>query len=1826
MLNWTTAKIRNSCARLTKRSVSVLLAVLLMVGTFAIIPFMASAQDSLTVNYPLLREVTDKGPNGNNWSYSVHDYAEKPDFKTSNTDFSAPKAEILTDGVKLTWSAYSGADNYTANIYDATNAKIIEKTNITSTEITIPSTELEMGSYQVQLIAFSGTDELAASMVRPFEYKAAVTEADLLTNLGGNVQSGGGRFWADEANDSVALSNAPVSKLHGHTLNKSACFWFNTIGKMPANTQAVAFWYSQKMPADGSYYALKFQLSWQSPTGLAYSSTANAYFISADKVHTANVISSGSSAGYTILDSNSKNGDYVEGWVVFPLSNYNDASKTKLINAANTNLRIYWATEKTLVKADGSINKTATNGDNRRHYVSELHAISDTEAFLNLYKGETDNSYAASAQTDYECDTYSGFGEYYSKNSAENKYKLTANSAAFTMTDNSIGTKGMRLEFTADKAGYYDLSQKLAVEGNATAKGDVFYRVLRVSDNKTVYPKSGEWKTVSVNGTNPTVKLNAATVYLNKGDKVRIEAYAKLDSGDKLTINIGNPTATLSDFVNAGTGEYVSYKSYDYFLSARDVITPYYINDRFEFHMLDYTSNMTNPKQIEFAKYNKSWSNCLYYNTGTPIIGFWGMGGTDAQKRIKFKAAAGHGPQITYNVGESGYLDIFVPIAMENTSEIDVRVMKNGQQLWPQSGFATVNKCDIRLNTVAEIGDKIKIQFHSNSDTEIGGFTDAIFSHSDTAFKNATDSEVYSPLWERPFSYKNNYSGDYGETPASIFSFGYTDGVSIIPMNAFDSKKDNFLYNKDKPESGYSFKKDDITYTITDKTSGMALSFFAPYTGKYDLSTALKVVSGSGDTTFKIMVGDTIVWPESGSAHEFSAKPGMTIDIPAIQLDLNSGDTVKYILTSKAENGTKLVVNFGTPVIYRFANSTYSGSETIDIYTPYKFTAFENGKVSDRKAANSRFEYILTSADGKENVANIYNTAEKTVTYKNSGFKFADTSAVTVDIKDSALTHVIRFTAPRDVTGKLRFELSGANNAQIRLTKNGKQIWPESGWQAISNAVVPVELDASYQKGDKIEWQVKADAAAKVELGVPSITDVYHVTDYNDTTVSYQALYGNPFSDKEFSGEYKRYSNEAWLYDIADVTDLTAVDYIVPDKYNSQNDKYLYNEKTQTGYYFKNTLEAELKNSDSGKYGISLGFKAPRTDAFVFRTGLRIATENATAKLYVRLIKNGDVVWCGNSDSGWYSNTAVSGIDVKIPLSELELNKDDIVRLEIYAEEITVNTESAEKIKISLVSPELFSEAAKAVADPNIEAKVLYAYEEFPYYSIAYTGKYAPMENRWNYEFATFGESVEKFTPDYYDGKEVDLYSSNVADTPHYKLKTKTVVLTPAVDNAKGINLRYTAAVDAETIFQAVSRITEGSGNGNVKFRILNNGKTVWPADKDWEILTAQWSESAITDRLSLNLKAGDNVEIQVFAEPTENSSGNVTVTLDTFAAVVSYKQASKNVYNLKGEQTVPQLDPFWSYEYTIDPVNINWKRATQFGSGYHSIPSAAYNGINPGSAIFGLTTCSGLTKLCEEAGGTVPIISATLNIPKDGFYKMSADKARIYASGEMTPKIRITVNGEKVWPEDKKWEIVEQPVDSFANMVLELKAGDKLRFEATAEEDYSTFNTLDRFRIMWAFGVSYSEWDIVYTETNDIFNMLTPRMHEFYLGLAKKKQIQFDEDYDKHLAESLLPDDEPEEIPDTPVDEYVPDINIDNNTENNEGEWVEGTEDQIIVRPGKKIKLVKKLVNNNLTLIIIIICVVAVVLIAAIVLLIILHKKGKINWFRRRNKNAVKQ
>ena len=209
-----------------------------------------------------------------------------------------------------------------------------------------------------------------------------------------------------------------------------------------------------------------------------------------------------------------------------------------------------------------------------------------------------------------------------------------------------------------------------------------------------------------------------------------------------------------------------------------------------------------------------------------------------------------------------------------------------------------------------------------------------------------------------------------------------------------------------------------------------------------------------------------------------------------------------------------------------------------------------------------------------------------------------------------------------------------------------------------------------------------------------------------------------------------------------------------------------------------------------------------------------------------------------------------------------------------------------------------------------------------------------------------------------------------------------------------------------------------------------------------------------------------------------------------------------------------------------------------------------------------------------------------------------------LYSTQDVPAKARITVNNEKVWPTDSDWmDVTKDPINDYANMSFELAEGDKLRFEVTSAVDYDTFITLERFRVRWPVTVSYSLFDVVYTETNDIYNMLTPEMLEFYKALAEKGNGVFDAD--------------PELF-------YIPSLNGSDGNQNDEtingsgddGYYVEGTEDRVIVTKGKRRKIIKRYVEEPggfpIWAIILICSGAALLLIATAIVIIILRKKGK--------------
>ncbi len=1825
MKKFSTAKVKRSVMKIGTRGISVILASVVVIGTLAVTPFITDAIDKRVINYPMLSEaVGNRKPTEAHWSYNIHEYAEMPEFVISDKSFEAPNSAVALNGdVTLEWTAFSGADCYDIKIYNGNNELSFEKKAYTSTSITVDAKEFEAGNYQVQIIAFNGSKQLAGSMIRPIEYSFGSSSGSVITALGGKLAS------TSAVRKEGTLERAPGNYvIEGTHSAASINLYWKKSAALPEDTQAIALWVGQELGEDGSYVALNFEPSFVKPSGVKLSSgTKTVYFAATNENANNRIISSNiasTSSIRTTFGSDKKHGEFIEGWVIFPLNIFTDAGKQKLLDASELEFYFYVNAICNYVMPDGTIisDKNYTGNKTRKVYSAQPYAVSDINAFLDQFREKEDNSYAATGKKDFKCDTYSSNNEFYNSTIPNNKYVIdngVSSSITFNLTDDISGRRGMQLDFTAEESGYYDLSQKLSVEGNSSAKGNVYYRVIRKSDNKTFYPDDANWLNLAIDSNNPTAQLSPQTVWLDKGDKLRIEAYCKLTSGNEVRINIGQPTATFLKSSKTAAGDFISYTAYDYYYSNRalDNITPYYINDRFEYKILNYKKNVKHPEAYEFTKYNKAWSNYVYYNDGVPIIGFLGMEEYKDGEKIKFKATDYHAPQLSFVATESGNLNMVIPIKMAYEKEIGVRILKNDEQIWPKSGFEFIKQTTIKADTAVTAGDKIYVQMYTNADTVIEGYTDPVFSITSSDYSNSSYGTVYSPLWERPYANEKSYLGEYTARPASLFSFGLISGTTFSLMDSFDSSKGNYLFSSLKPDAGYKFGTDDLTYSILDNTTGMALRFTAPESGKYDLSTTLSVVSGSGLAAFKVTVGDDKIWPLDESEYSFRAEKGFTLDFPALQVALEKGEELTVIATATPENNKPVVINLGTPVIYRIDNQSYNSSETTDIYTPYLFTAFEKGKISERLYAKARYEYIFTK-ENKDIPADIYNTAESSVTLNNkTGFKFNENGAVNVLVKDISYVHKLRFVAPKEIKDKMQFAIGlVSGNAQVRVMSGDTQLWPESGWQRAETAVLPVELDLNIKKGDTVDIEVKASEISEVSLGVVNITDVYHETDYDENTVIYSALNSNPFYERKYNGYYKRYDNEYWYFDIADIKSDGKAEYIVPDKYSYGRGNYLYSTESSTGYYFGDTLDASFAELTDKNYGISLGFKTPRDGSFIFRTGLYIKSEDSSALLKARLTVNGDTVWCDASSSGWAEKTAATDEELKVPLHSLELKKGDIVRFEVYAENMTAYDTVTDGITVSLVYPEIFTEAGKLLSDSSISAAALYPFDEFQYRNNFYQGRYYPIENRWNYEFITVnGEQTKTYAPDYYDGSTTSLSFLNNNKSPKYNLRDKTYTLNPSSGEMNGINLRYTSSVDSETIISAVPKIISGGENSKLMFRILADGKKIWPTKGDWEIITGENSKSTVSDRLELELKVSDDIEIQLVSASDSDAPQALNVSMEAFAAVVHSRTEYRTNYTFKGENTKDiQLDPFWDLEYATDHSALNWERLTGFGNSYYNISPATYCGINQENQMFGLTNGGTFTEMFE--GSTdLPILAATLKIPANGFYKMGEGKVTniLIQDDDIPSKIRITVNNKKVWPEDRDWQLMEGvSIDSYKGMTFQLEKGDKLRFEVAADTDYEGYLNLYRYRVSWNILVSYSQFADVYTDTDDIFNMLTSDMYEYFQKLLAKKNGQFDEEYAKHLAESLISDDV-ESDEDINDDSYIED------SDGNDPEWVEGTEDQIIEKPGKKRKTIKRYLTYYYPVLEIVLISIAVLLIAAAIVIFILHKKGKINWFAKK-------
>lgn len=200
----------------------------------------------------------------------------------------------------------------------------------------------------------------------------------------------------------VALDRAPTGQAYLYTASDNANTWFNYgfkgINNLDNNAEAVAFWVGQDKTADGEFFSANYKLNFIGISANRKNTLNDFYFIPTDG---GEISTSRSGYIYSIFDSNRKHGDFIEGWVVIPLSMYDDSTKKALVEKENLEIHITTNVNKSYISSDGTVtNGTATKKQN--HYISSLGFVTDLDGFLaqfvdgysdeSIYKNNDSNS------------------------------------------------------------------------------------------------------------------------------------------------------------------------------------------------------------------------------------------------------------------------------------------------------------------------------------------------------------------------------------------------------------------------------------------------------------------------------------------------------------------------------------------------------------------------------------------------------------------------------------------------------------------------------------------------------------------------------------------------------------------------------------------------------------------------------------------------------------------------------------------------------------------------------------------------------------------------------------------------------------------------------------------------------------------------------------------------------------------------------------------------------------------------------------------------------------------------------------------------------------------------------------------------------------------------------------------------------------------------------------------------------------------------------------------------------------------------------------------
>lgn len=1748
-----------------KKALAIMLSALVVGTTLNLVAIFTTATESPATNFPALEEFTSGtgiATNGN-WNYSVRDFAEKAMFETTTDGFDAPLGVWDANDSKatVTWDSVTGATGYSLIIFEgATKLYTIE--NLTATQWETSATyPLEGGkTYEIQVLAYTGSTRIAASKIRTFKATAAKKIVPTVIN-DFNAAS-------DLSNVSTAYSTAASNKelidivdnqFVISTNSKRARTRIYLKGNIGSSTaKGLMFFFK---PGKEMLQYFRYELKVDSTQYDTFGSDiSEVKYVSAANP---NNITSFIPSSRDIQPSANDYATYgTDGYYVFvPLSNYSQDFQNAIKNSTCTQLILLINSIRYKNSSTGDFNAAGNfDGsdiifddfclvDDIEGYIKQLqkdyNKDNDPDAYNQMIKEENAatayaftggaaligapmaaDQFADDMLTNSIAQTGYKFYDYYI---ASGTNKGSKRKIVFTATSQPSFKYGAHMKFTAPTDGIYDFGGAINVEGNSDVEATVKYRILKLDENgkETVLNNEGEWYELNVTATdkNPKGTFPVSEVALKQGESVAIECYQ--DSGNdstKLNISLGNPTATVVTVNSSYAGSTATYKYTDYFDGAvfnneGAVLNQHEpIVSRWNTYSFKIDSGNATYYTINNMRPGASWT--LLYNSGVTNVA--GYHYTDNKVSLK---GVNVGVALEFIAPKAGSATVTLPV--NNSSEgISLRVVKNGVKVYPaDADWVTLPTTAATLNTTVDVdtGDKLNIEILA-ANTNGAKITANLAASpsvtiSDNKSGNNLSDNTFSPLWERPYK-GSTYVGSCVIPAGAIWNYDLLKANGDIEATDYYDSYAKQLYKEGDNTVGYIFDDEAFKFAFGDGTKGMALSFNVPSRGYYDLSSAFTLESGTADKIkVRVMRSDERVYPAEGEWAEFTE----TLNFDALEIGANVGNTLR--IEMMAEDSGNAVVNMATPVIQRLSNRQYTENGNVTVYKPSDYTAFEKNYNGAFTQLESRFTYSFgdgtvvpirqTSVYGK-----LYADANNSVVFEDGKLKVAAPMDSTAQIK---------FKSPMSGSGKIAVAFSA--DTEFTILKNGDIL--------ITATAKECNEDIEVTTSDIVTLVLKG-TGSEVVFDSYSISLIgLHNNENSAEDDGFYAVYADPYDDEftetPYEGKYERNKNDYWDFAIFDVEN----DKILgSDRYSAAQGNKLYNKNFNgTGYHFgKHMLTADINAKDS--HGIALGFTAPRGDTFNARYGFRVVTEGFNAKIRIRLIKvtgdDGDIAQIWPSDSDWFEKTVTTNKDITIPYVELGLKTNDTVYLEAYAVDSNL-----ENITVNLVSPAFIKDKVEKLDYSDVKAKVYGAYNYAPYsYVNDYFGEYIPMENRFNFYFANINTTSgewDLFKPDKLrnnNGNEYSYYSS-MQDKPKFiwNLGNKTVNVKSYVTTSEntGTSIQFISPYESNALITATPTLSGTPIDGAVlNYRILKRSAedgsvtTVWPQSGEWETVTATTPSQCAN--LVSDVKVGDILDFQCYWSVPEDklaeylSSNNVAFwnpefSLSPTIVVNEWVNTSRTSFDTSTQYIGNYLiNPYWMVQYKLNETDSKWSYATR-----HQGTNTMYWRADM-EPMLGCSNKGVMAIQDDTANNTLvgndPVVAWLFKSKSDSRITMGRGmivKVAQSSSGLETAKFRVTINNKPVYG----WiEVNKASNEKMVDVSFELKAGDEVRFEVKGTRP---IEANDKLLVSWKPNFSISNEISIYTETDDIYNMLDEQMYGVFT--AMDGTVQFDQSLEENKS-----------------------------------------------------------------------------------------------------------